>query len=337
MDDPRTTVYKTLEFDTPARVPRQLWVLPWAKERYPSELAAIRRDFPDDIVTSPGFYRREPPTRGAQYEVGEYIDPWGCVFENMVAGYIGEVKRPLVPAEDTEWNDTSAVRFPEEWLSVDVAEVNRFCRETDRFVLAGGLPRPFEQLQFIRGTEQLFVDLALRPLGLDRFISRMHAFYCEIMELWAGTDVDALFMMDDWGTQGSLLIHPDTWRDVFRPLYRDYIEIAKRKGKKIFMHSDGYTFDIYEPLIELGLDAFNSQVFCMGIDRLAQFRGRITFWGEVDRQHILPYGEPQQVREAVRKVRDTLWQDGGCIAQCEFGVGARPENVRAVFEEWNIG
>lgn len=34
-------------------------------------------------------------------------------------------------------------------------------------------------------------------------------------------------------------------------------------------------------------------------------------------------------------VRENLWRDGGCIAQCEFGPGAAPENVYMVFRAWN--
>ena len=39
-------------------------------------------------------------------------------------------------------------------------------------------------------------------------------------------------------------------------------------------------------------------------------------------------------RQAVRRAYENLYADGGCIAQCEFGPGGKPENVRTVFEEW---
>jgi hypothetical protein len=37
----------------------------------------------------------------------------------------------------------------------------------------------------------------------------------------------------------------------------------------------------------------------------------------------------------VRSVKENLWAAGGCIAQCEFGAGAKPENVYRMFETWN--
>jgi uroporphyrinogen-III decarboxylase len=123
---------------------------------------------------------------------------------------------------------------------------------------------------------------------------------------------------------------------VFKPLYRDYAEIAHRHGKYIFMHSDGHIAAIFPDIVEIGVDAINSQLFCMDVEELGRrFAGKITFWGEVDRQHLLPYGSPADVARAVRAAKEALFRNGGVIAQCEFGIGARPENVAAVFETWN--
>ena len=79
----------------------------------------------------------------------------------------------------------------------------------------------------------------------------------------------------------------------------------------------------------------NTQIFCIGVENLAPFKGRISFWGEIDRQHLLSHGAPEDVERAVAQVKDTLWADGGCIAQCEFGPGGKPENVRKVYETWD--
>lgn len=166
-------------------------------------------------------------------------------------------------------------------------------------------------------------------------MEKMHDLNCRMLTKWAQTDVDGLQFMDDWGSQKSLLINPVLWRKYFGPMYRDYIDIAHRYGKKAFMHSDGYTLAVIPDLIDMGLDAINTQIFCIGVDQLKEFKGKITFWGEIDRQNLLPYATQEQIADAVRSVYDTLWADGGCIAQCEFGAGANPANVRQVFETWS--
>jgi len=328
----RELVNNTLELKKPSRVPRQLWPLPCANMNYPEQLKHIQDKYPDDIVMSPvSGHKVKPVTKGDAYAVGSFTDEWGCVFENKQAGIIGEVKEPILKS----LSDWDQIKVPTETLSFDVGQVNDFCANTDKFVLSACFPRPFERLQFIRGTANVYMDLATMPPEIAKLIDKIHQFFLEELQLWAKTDIDALFIMDDWGGQNSLLISPDMWREVFKPLYKDYISIAHSHNKKIFMHSDGCILDIIPDLIELGLDALNSQIFCMGLDKLEQFRGKITFWGEIDRQHILPEGSVEDVKNAVKQVKSSLYDNGGVIAQCEFGPGSRPENVEAVFQQWN--
>jgi len=334
----RELVYKTLAFENSGgRVPRQMWLLPWATKRYREVIDVIHRDYPDDIVEVPAEFKRyatPPKTQGDWFSVGEYTDEWGCKFTNIHDGIVGEVKCPIVPADDEHWDDVSRIHIPEELLTLDKQKVDEFCASTDQFVLQSDLTRPFERMQFIRGSENLFVDLALSPPKMFSFMERMHDFYCRLLTVWGQTDVDGLYFMDDWGTQKSLLINPKLWVELFKPMYRDYSDIAKKYGKKIFFHSDRFTLDIIPHLIDIGIDAVNLQIFCIGLDKLRQFKGKITFWGEIDRQGILPNGTKQEVREAVKRVKETLWDNGGVIAQCEFGPGANPENVYTVFETW---
>ncbi len=294
----------------------------------------IIKDFPGDFSAPDVTYTQSSPVaEGDQYKKGDAVDAWGCRFHNIYEGIIGEVKDPIVKEDD--WSDSSNVHIPEEHLSFDIDEVNKQCKlKSDLFLIGAGV-NPFERLQWIRGTESFFYDLADIPKGLYDFIEKMHDFNCRLLTKWAKTDVDALSISDDWGTQQSLLISPVQWEELFMPIYRDYIDIAHKHGKKMFMHSDGYTLSIIPKLIDLGLDAINTQIFCMGIDKLKQFKGKITFWGELDRQHLLPYGTIEDIDNAVESVYNNLWQDGGCIAQCEFGAGSRPENVYRMFEMWN--
>jgi hypothetical protein len=327
----RELIKKTLEFDNPPRVPRDLWLLPWAEKRYPEQIKKILNDFPLDTVGSPNFYKRAPKTVGDMFTPGNYTDEWGCVFNNIQDGIIGEVKEALVKT----WDDLDKVRPPEEMLSVDIQKVNDFCKDTDKFVLSLCYPRPFEQLQFIRTSEAAYIDLATMPDELKVLLDRLHQFYIKMMELWASTNVDCLLVMDDWGSQDSLLISPQLWREVFKPMYKEYVDIAHGNGKKIFMHSDGYIIDIIPDLIEMGVDALNSQIFCMDVEELGRrFKGKITFWGEIDRQHVLSYGSAEEVINAVTLVRDSLFSNGGIIAQCSFGPAIKPKNVRLVFQTW---
>ncbi len=123
---------------------------------------------------------------------------------------------------------------------------------------------------------------------------------------------------------------------LFKPLYRDYCEILHAKDKVAFFHSDGFIEDIFGDLVEVGIDAINSQLFCMNLEGLARlFRGKVTFWGEIDRQHLLPFSRPAEVRAGVQRVQRALdFGQGGVIAQCEWGLNVPLQNIAAVFEQW---
>ncbi|MCE5184653.1 MAG: hypothetical protein LLF76_00815 [Planctomycetaceae bacterium] len=328
----RTLVHKALEFEGPARIPRQMGLLPWATIHHPDDVKRIQRLYPDDICGPPFTCSELPITKGDMFAVGTYEDEWGCVWENEEAGIVGQVKDPIVQT----WDDISRVRIPRQLLTIDIDQVNAFCRQTDKFVIGGCCPRPFERMQFIRGCENTLLDLASGTPEFFDLLGRVHAFYVEKLELWARTEVDALWFMDDWGSQQSLLISPTMWRRVFKPLYKDYIDIAHRHGKKAMMHSDGFTMEIIGDLAELGLDALNAQLFCMDIEELGlRFKGKITFWGEMDRQHLLPEGRPDEIVAAVKRVYNALYQNGGVIGQSEFGARANPRNVELVFRTWD--
>jgi hypothetical protein len=143
---------------------------------------------------------------------------------------------------------------------------------------------------------------------------------------------------DDWGAQQSLLISPVLWRAFFKPLYKDYCDLAHAHGKFVLMHSDGYIADIIPDLIEIGVNAVNAQLFCMPIEELAaKFAGRICFWGEIDRQRLLTSGTPQEVRAAVRRVAGAFLKHKrtGIVGQCFDGKGHLPANLEAVYDEWS--
>jgi len=132
----------------------------------------------------------------------------------------------------------------------------------------------------------------------------IHEFYCEDIAGWAKSNVDGVLLMDDWGSNRSLLINPEMWRSIFKPLYRDYCALIHGAGKYVFFHSDGNIEAIFGDLIEAGVDAVNSQLFCMDFDTLGRkYKGKVTFLGR-DRPSAYP---------AVRYA-------GGCRSGCPAGL-----------------
>jgi hypothetical protein len=330
---PRERVHKTLRFEKPDRAPRDLWVLPGAQTRWAVDIATFYDRFPIDFTGPAVQYGDAKRASGAGYHVGRYTDAWGSVWEVAQDGVVSEVAVPSI----AEWDALSGYEPPLEILDeADFSRVNASCAATDHYVKAGSTVRPFERMQFLRGSEQFFYDLAEDSAHLYQLRDMVHDFFLRELRMWAETDVDGVSFMDDWRTQSALLISPTKWREFYKPMYRDYCDILHAAGKDVWFHTDGHTEAISPDLIEIGVDALNSQLFCMDIEKLArEHRGQVTFWGEIDRQAVLAFGDPDDCRAAVRRVRAALDQgEGGVIAQCEWGIDTPPENVNAVFETW---
>jgi uroporphyrinogen-III decarboxylase len=330
----RQRVLRALEFDTPDRPPRDMWLLPgFAMQQGPRAVEQMQADFPVDIAQLSAGKPKARRAQGDPYAAGQSTDEWGCVFQNIQPGIHGEVKDPLIG----EWSDLDRVSPPTELYQLDLETYNAAVAASDRFILAGGWARLFERMQFLRGSENLYMDLIAEPEYVRALLEIVHEHNLRLFEVWSRSDADAQVIMDDWGSQQALLIDPEMWRQWFKPCYAEYCRIARQAGKKVFMHSDGHISAIYEDLIEIGVDAINSQLFCMDIEQIGRdFAGRITFWGEIDRQHVLARAGVEQTRQAVQRVYNALWRpEGGVIAQCELALGTKPENARAVYETWD--
>lgn len=334
----REIVVHSLKFEGPERMPRDIWAK-WKSipPYHHAEIAEIKRRFPSDMGSPGKVYQPSSRKRGVEwYAVGIYVDEWGCIFTNIQEGVMGEVRDPILP-DIQYWKSINPPYdiLPENWVMARDL-VNRDCANSSKFMMTPIWVQPWERYQFIRGTQNALIDLMDQNAAVQGLLRRIHEFYLKELEFWVTTNVDALLLMDDWGSQRQLLIPPGIWRELFKPLYQDYCDLAHSHGKFIFMHSDGNITEIYPDIVRIGIDALNSQLFCMDLAELAHIaKGKITFWGEIDRQQVLPSLDPAVGRNAVRKVAQHLYDPaGGIIAHFELGKDANPSTAIAIFEEW---
>lgn len=265
---------------------------------------------------------------------GKYTDDWGCVWQVGEPGVVGEVCKPAL----AHWS--SLDHFQPPWQMVrsrDFSHANRYCDTSDRFVLSGLTAQPFERMQYLRGSANLYMDLAYGTAEVRKLFEIVHEYFLAEVESWCQSNVDGIFFQDDWGSNRSLLISPNQWRELFKPLYKDYCDRIHAAGKFTMFHSDGHVTAILGDLIEIGIDAVNLQLFRMNIEQLAaQYKGRITFWGEIDRQYLLAFGTTDEIREGVMRVRSALDDGaGGVIAQCSWGPDNPLDNIATVYRTWS--
>jgi len=330
----RELVIKTLNHEPTPRVPRDLW-LPLGDAIDADELAEMNIRYPSDIIhpdIAPPHGKR---SQGKPNKPGDFTDAWGSVWHVAQTGAAPILKHaPL-----SEAGKAAAYQPPTELLDrARFSKVNKSCQSTNRFVLALSEVRPFDRLRYLRGEETALVDLARGTKDIRNLLAMLHDFACKELELWAETDVDGVIFRDDWGTVDDLLVAPEMWRTMFRPLYRQYCDILHAKDKFVFFQSNGYILDIFSDLIKTGIDAIHSQTHLMDVERLAKrFRGRVTFWGEMDPARFRNPGKIEEFREAVLATRRALdFGAGGVIAQCLWEPDVRIQTIAAFFEQWLV-
>ena len=292
--------------------------------------------FADSDVCSSGQARfgrgRES---GTWYKAGKCTDQWGCVFEAAEDGVKGEVKEALI----SEWEQLDAFQPPWDVLEeADLSGVNAACAASTKFMMEMWCDlQPFQRMQYLRGTENLFIDIATEEPGLYRLGKMVHEFTLKKIELLCKTDLDAIHIEDDWGSQEAMLISPEFWRKFFKPMYKEYCEMTHRSGKFLVMHSDGCIDAIIPDLIEIGVDALNAQLDCMDVPSIAErFHGKICFWGGFDRQRLLPWGTESEIRNEVKRIASCFFKYGrtGVVGQCFQDKGVSDLAVAWVYDEW---
>jgi len=330
----RELVVKTLNHEPATRIPRDLWVPAGEDSLRSEDLAEMALRYPSDIVTPEAAPVGGKRSHGKSSKSGDYTDAWGCVWHVLQPGTTAELKNsPLADA-----GKIASYHPPAELLDhTRFAKANKTCQATNRFVLAWSEARPFDRLRFLRG-EAALMDLARGTKDIRGLLAMLHDFACKEIQRWAESEVDGVAFRDDWGTPDGLLVAPEMWRDLFRPLYCDYCKILHAHDKFAFFHSEGNILDIFGDLVKVGIDAIHGQFHLMNVERLAKrYRGRVTFWGGVDRGLLLDPGPIEGFCRTVLAFRRELdYGSGGVIAQCQWDPDVRLQTVATFFEQWLI-
>jgi uroporphyrinogen decarboxylase len=193
---------------------------------------------------------------------------------------------------------------------------------------------------YLRGMEQMLMDLYINPEIASMIFRRLADFYSEYarrtLEAAEG-NIDILFTGDDFGMQDNTLIPTHKWRDFLRSGFKRFIDIGHQFGCKVAHHTCGYVTPLIPDFIECGLDILNPlqpEVRGLNLRELKQeFGDKISFHGGISIQHTMPYGTPEEIRSEVRQRVEALAWGGGYIFCTAHDIQADTptENIEALF------
>ena len=332
--DSRERYARALTFQSPDRVPIMHHHVNGAFRTHGDRLRELYELYPSDVLLSPdtgGIFSFRDCQRGRWTNETVSYDDWGCGWLWTTPDHMGiAIEHPLA-----DWSALEGFRAPDPMTGDD--GVRRMVDAVDddghrHFVLVDG-GEVFQRMFFLRGFENLLVDLmddrpevyALRDLVADFVVRRV--------ERWLETNrVDLILVRDDWGTQSSLMIHPDVWRRVFKPIYKRIIDLIHAGGAHGSFHSDGVISEILPDVVEMGWDEINPQVSAMNLEGLGkQFGGKVCVRADIDRQQILPNGSPEEVRTLIETLFDTFGTfNGGYVGWGEMNADVPIANGEAM-------
>lgn len=273
-----------------------------------------------------------------------YRDMWGIEWQYMLDAY-SVYSSPLSEAEtaaDIEnhpWPDPTDPRL----VAGLEKRAKRLYDNTDYVLVADSIKGGIltKALQ-IRGYEQMFADLAnnieFAEALMDKLLDLYKQFWSTFLAA-VGPYVQMVYFTDDIGGQQSMMISPDTFRQLVKPRLAALIDHIKSEADVKFMyHTDGTVTPVIEDIIEMGVDVLNPiQTSALGMDTAVLkelYHGRLCFHGAIDVQQMLPFSSPEEVRYDVARRLYDLGRGGGYIlAPCHnIGSDVPPENIEAMYE-----
>jgi len=185
--------------------------------------------------------------------------------------------------------------------------------------------------------EKLLIDMALGEPYIEVLIDKCREFALAIGKKLISLGVDGILAGDDYGAQTGMLISPKMWRHYFKERYRELYGELKSLNPDLIIaqHCDGAVAPILGDWAEVGLEVFNPvQPNVPGHepeDLKRQFGDRLSFWGAIDQQRLLPFGTPEGIEAEVKRRIEILGEGGGYMVSPAHIIQADTpmENVEA--------
>lgn len=173
----------------------------------------------------------------------------------------------------------------------------------------------WETSWYIRGMEPLMMDMAMEDEKATFLLDAITDRAVLRAQAYARAGVDVIHMGDDIGTQRSLMMAPDFYREWLKPRLARVIAAAKAIKPDVLVeyHSCGYVLPAIDDLIEAGIDVLHPvQPECMDFTEVHdRFGDRLSFSGTLGTQSTMPFGSVEDVCAVVQRNLDTAGPHGG--------------------------
>lgn len=277
---------------------------------------------------------------------GGGTDEWGCQWETNRQDDMGQLlKHPL--------EDIAGFKGLPRPNGADQSRYEDLTRELperpDAYHVFCNGSCLFERMHFLRGFDQLLMDMALYPEEFKTFADWVVHYQEETIDYLAkhfAGRVHALRCTDDLGTQINSIMSPGQFRELLKPFYGRVARLCHDHGMHFWLHSCGKIDGLLDDLIEAGVDVINMfQPNLFNLEELGRrFAGRIAFENYPDVQLSVPTGRRDVIRaDIAEQLARLAAPKGGYIAahlapshlkaQCNVADPGMADYITAAFAE----
>lgn len=233
-----------------------------------------------------------------------------------------------------EWMEGMFTEFTDEDLKHLERQANHLYNNTEKAIIGnfgqGGLgdiamvPGPWvKEPKGIRDPEEWYIAHLLHPEYIKGIFELQTEIALKNLELYrqaVGDKIEAIFVTGtDFGAQDGPFISPDIYREMYKPFHKKINQwVHENTDWKTFFHSCGSVVAFLDDFIDAGVDILNPvQTSAAGMDPtfLKEKYGKdLVFWGGgIDTQRVLPFCNPDEVREQVKERIEIFGKDGGFV------------------------
>lgn len=179
----------------------------------------------------------------------------------------------------------------------------------------------FEQLHMLMTFEDTLMNLLLYPKEMHELIEVITDFRLEYMKLIVeNLHPDVICSHDDWGSEHSMFMHPDTWREFFKEPFRRLYDYLHSQGVLVMHHADSYCEPIAEDMAEIGIDIWQGVLPTNDIAGLSRrLDGRMALMGGVSSVIDREDSTEEEIRLEMRRVLDNYGQLHNFIPSYTYG------------------
>jgi uroporphyrinogen decarboxylase len=163
--------------------------------------------------------------------------------------------------------------------------------------------------------------LAAEPELVHAFSQRILEYQKGVIDVYYGAlgpYIDCTTSGDDFGMQTGTFMSVDMFKDMVAPYLKERISYTKKFTDAFYQHHTcGSVYSLIPSLMECGIDVLNPiqpGTYMMEPERLKKDYGdRISFWGGIDTQELLPRGTVEEVEATVSRILKIMEGSGGYI------------------------